>query len=620
MDELQLEFGLDYFQILEQDNDCMLVDLDLLHLGKNRNMCDISKECVEKSLPTFFNKPIVYRLNSKYYPQSSTDVEEHARNTEEEKLMYIAGTIPESSPVKYIERNNKTYLRMSGVIHKHYQPILVKILKNRNGEVKVSIEIKAKGQRNEEGIFVIEEFIFMAVCLLNKDMQEGIEGSQMVITKFSLEDYNNHYLSFSKSNNSDDSYKIPVKVKENAQKGLDMRKKYGRGGTSVGINMAKYIVKNEYATFEKVNKISQYFPRHAKDNLQEKDPPSNGLIAWNLWGSDEGWKWSKDIVEKKEKEGEEVENSLETFIAKEELGSKDAIEIDKSKDSMSESEWGEENKSQLKKECLMASNYKTVCKAVFLKLEDGWEEGKEGSLGYPVMEKKSDAVVYNRYGLGSAKEYAEKNNEMDVLSELKKIYKQLDLPWDGEELKNTKKEGENLEENIENVAVEEPVVEDSKQEEEIDNSIENEDMETLKNKCADAESKFSELEMKYKTMEDELTECKNKLATYMRNEELSEMTNMLNEFAHCFSEEDLASMNSKMSEMTKEEFTKQVDTKAIEYAKTKKETPMEEEIKNSYQVSFSNFGINDHFNYGTENKTNDLDSILKKSDVKIKLK
>lgn len=696
MDELKLEFGLDYFQILEQDDDCMLVNLDLLHLGKNRNMCDISKECVEKSLPTFFNKPIIYRLNSKYYPQSSTDVVEHARSDEEEKLMYIAGTIPESSPVQYIERNKKTYLRMAGVIHKHYQPILMRILKNRNGEMKVSIEIKAKGQKNEEGIFVIDHFIFMAVCLLAKDVQEGIEGSEMVVTKFSLEDYNSHYLSFAnKLNNTEDTYKIPQNVKDNAKKGLDLRKEYGRGGTSVGINMAKYITKTEYATFEKVNKISQYFPRHANDNLDEKDPPSNGYIAWLLWGADEGWKWSKGIVDRKEKEGDKMDNSLEVFIAKEEIGSKEAIKINKDKDSMSESAWGDEDKSQLKKDCFLCSNWKTVVKSVFQKLEDGWEDGKEGSLGYPVMEKKGDEVVYNRAGLASAKAYAEKNNETEVLSKLKEIYKHLDLSWDNEEIKNRKKEGEGMEEKVEfslnssqmfdaigsaiggikymngdyecrkyypeaydesyvflcdceegktfkfpyvlndnliTINFDEKVEvirggyeEVGKQEHEEHEELENsqnvdETVEELKNKCSDTETKFAELEEKYKAMETELTDCKNDLSKYKRDEELSEMTNMLNEFSHCFAEDELTAMNSKMSDMTKEEFTKEIDNKAIEYAKKKKETKSEEEIKNSYQVSFSNFPLGDHFNFGTTNKTNDLDSIIEKSDVKIKFK
>ena len=197
--EKDLKFDLDYLKILEQDDDCLLVQLDLLHLGENRNMCDISEEAVSISLPTFYNKPIIYRLNNTWIPEYSSDVDEHARNEEQEMQVCIAGTIPESSTVEYVTRNGKTYLRMVGVIHKKYQPILTKILKKRNGNMKVSIEIKALGEVNEKGFLVIERFIFQSVCLLGADVEEGIEGSELEVIAFSAKDYNAHYLNFSRN-------------------------------------------------------------------------------------------------------------------------------------------------------------------------------------------------------------------------------------------------------------------------------------------------------------------------------------------------------------------------------------------------------------------------------------
>ena len=71
---MRLDFSLDTIEILKQDPDCMMVRLALLHEGVNRNNCDISHEAVLKSIPTIFNKPIVYRLNNKYFPLYSTDV------------------------------------------------------------------------------------------------------------------------------------------------------------------------------------------------------------------------------------------------------------------------------------------------------------------------------------------------------------------------------------------------------------------------------------------------------------------------------------------------------------------------------------------------------------------
>jgi len=201
MDEqnLKLEFNLDYIKILQEDEDVSMCQLDLLHLGVNRNKCNISKECLEKSISSFYNKPIIYRLNNKYFPEEGTDVVEHARDEQQEKTTFIGGTIPESSPVEYIERDEKEYVRMVGVIHKLYQPTLLKILESRNGEVKVSIELKViDGCQDENGILVINEFKLLSVCLLGNGIPEGIEGSQLVVTKFSMDDYNKHYLNFTK--------------------------------------------------------------------------------------------------------------------------------------------------------------------------------------------------------------------------------------------------------------------------------------------------------------------------------------------------------------------------------------------------------------------------------------
>jgi hypothetical protein len=89
-------------------------------------------------------------------------------------------------------------------------------------------------------------------------------------------------------------YRIPAQVRANAISGLNLRRKYRRGGTAVGIAMARLISRGGSVPFAVVKKISQYFPRHQFDNLHIKD--SNGLIAWQLWGGSAGWSWSKRIV------------------------------------------------------------------------------------------------------------------------------------------------------------------------------------------------------------------------------------------------------------------------------------------------------------------------------------
>ena len=95
---------------------------------------------------------------------------------------------------------------------------------------------------------------------------------------------------------SAEKYQIPEAVKNNAKRGLELRKKYGRGGTSVGMNTARTLAAGGSIGIEKVRHINKYFPRHAGDNLDDKT--SNGWIAWLLWGGSAARRWASGIVNK----------------------------------------------------------------------------------------------------------------------------------------------------------------------------------------------------------------------------------------------------------------------------------------------------------------------------------
>ncbi len=86
---------------------------------------------------------------------------------------------------------------------------------------------------------------------------------------------------------------IPKSVADAACKGYNLRKVWGRGGTSVGEATARMLATREEIPLKKVLHIAKYFPRHAGDNLQQKNPPSNGYIAWLLWGGDPGRRWAE---------------------------------------------------------------------------------------------------------------------------------------------------------------------------------------------------------------------------------------------------------------------------------------------------------------------------------------
>lgn len=101
--------------------------------------------------------------------------------------------------------------------------------------------------------------------------------------------------------------------------------------------------------------------------------------------------------------------------------------IDKSKEAMSDKAWGEVDKAAMRDKIMEADNKATLVKAVYMLVENGWEEAPSEHLKYPVMELKGDTFVYNRDGLASALGYAKKENETTVVNKIEKIYKKLDL-------------------------------------------------------------------------------------------------------------------------------------------------------------------------------------------------
>ena len=99
-------------------------------------------------------------------------------------------------------------------------------------------------------------------------------------------------------------------MKVEAQKGLDWREEFGRGGTRVGAVRARQIVAGENLSDDTIKRMFSFFSRHEVDkeaegfSSGEDGYPSNGRIAWALWGGDAGFAWSRRLVEKMKKEEE----------------------------------------------------------------------------------------------------------------------------------------------------------------------------------------------------------------------------------------------------------------------------------------------------------------------------
>ena len=102
----------------------------------------------------------------------------------------------------------------------------------------------------------------------------------------------------------DINFSIPSGVKKQAEIGLGWSKEFNRGGTEVGKATANYLLNNSTVSPEKARHIARYFPRHAVDLKTPANSkpgadgyPGAGLVAWKLWGGNEGWRWSQKLVD-----------------------------------------------------------------------------------------------------------------------------------------------------------------------------------------------------------------------------------------------------------------------------------------------------------------------------------
>ena len=90
-------------------------------------------------------------------------------------------------------------------------------------------------------------------------------------------------------------------AREEAERGLEWRREYGRGGTEVGVARARDIANGRNLSPDTVNRMLSYFARHEVDKQGEgwspgEDGfPSAGRIAWALWGGDAGWAWARGV-------------------------------------------------------------------------------------------------------------------------------------------------------------------------------------------------------------------------------------------------------------------------------------------------------------------------------------
>lgn len=104
-----------------------------------------------------------------------------------------------------------------------------------------------------------------------------------------------------------DSFTVPQAVRDAAKRGLELRRKYGRGGLDTrqakeegvgsGVQRASNLMQGK-VSYETIKRMKAFFARHEKnkDSRTESGEPGAGMISWEMWGGDAGKRWAERIV------------------------------------------------------------------------------------------------------------------------------------------------------------------------------------------------------------------------------------------------------------------------------------------------------------------------------------
>ena len=125
-----------------------------------------------------------------------------------------------------------------------------------------------------------------------------------------------YYMAFMKELGGDDdeeekgdrddseSFSPPSSVRSAARRGLELRKKHGKGGLTTqeagkqgigsGVARATSLANGEKVSYATIKRMAAFFSRHEKNKSGGEDDA--GRIAWALWGGDAGKAWAARII------------------------------------------------------------------------------------------------------------------------------------------------------------------------------------------------------------------------------------------------------------------------------------------------------------------------------------
>lgn len=175
----ELSFEVEGFNVIDDysDNQLAIVEVYVCHDGNNRHNMPIDLSVIKKAKKTLKNKFLVAGFDG-------DDFEGHEPDEQ------IVGFFPESSEMKFVEKDGRTYLVAQAIMSKIYAKWAYDVFVDDEDNYRsVSMEITVLGTEvnDDDGLEHITKFVFNGVTLLGESHMPACEGANASIIKFSKE-------------------------------------------------------------------------------------------------------------------------------------------------------------------------------------------------------------------------------------------------------------------------------------------------------------------------------------------------------------------------------------------------------------------------------------------------
>ena len=347
------------------------MQVDFFASGDNAHNLYVSDDTLRKTADTIYNVPVVWKYDARNDDAGSHDEGE-----------YAIGVIREGSKIEEKKLpDGRTMLSVPALIWKKYSGRLIDIFK-RDKKKSVSVEMSVLDASDDNGRQELLDYRFEAITILGSKITPAINLAEITVLSFAEEqkEFEEAYeKEFSHNKYSDIDFKIPQEVKSSLEKAMDRFAKVGKGGNSVSLSNAKFLLKNETITPDKVRLMYKKLSSYSKKSILEEDEK----VRFELWGG-ESFSWIKDIHEKMEA----IDNKRSAFFVNEKNERKEETSVKKDtkqEEEMAVTEIESKEKEEPKKE--------EMSELPVEEEEEEEEKTEEMAVEEPVEEKKEEEKV-----------------------------------------------------------------------------------------------------------------------------------------------------------------------------------------------------------------------------------